>query len=115
LSRDLLLKEGEQFCNRTINPHHEVKTLPIEKIRNRFYLRLYTQDIPGIFSKISGVLGDNGISISSVVQLEAHGKDNCVPIVILTHEALEYDMNQALQQIGKFGFVHDNYLRLRLF
>jgi homoserine dehydrogenase len=115
LSRDLLLKEGEQFCNRTINPHRDVKTLPIEKIRNRFYLRLYTQDVPGIFSKISGVLGDNNISISSVVQLETHGKDNYVPIVILTHEASENDMNQALQQLGKFDFVRENYLRLRLF
>ena len=115
LSRDLLLKEGEQFCNRTINPDHAVKTLPIEKIHNRFYLRLYTQDVPGIFSKISGVLGDNGISISSVVQLETHGKENYVPIVILTHEASEFDMNRALEQIGKFDFVRENYLRLRLF
>lgn len=115
LSRDLLLKEGEQFCNRTINPDHAVKILPIEKIHNRFYLRLYTKDVPGIFSKISGVLGDNGISISSVVQLETHGKENYVPIVILTHEASEFDMNRALEQIGKFDYVRENYLRLRLF
>ena len=87
----------------------------MEKISNRFYLRLYTKDVPGIFSKISGVLGDNGISISSVVQLETHGKDHYVPIVILTHEASEYDMDQALQKLGQFDFVQENYLRLRLF
>jgi hypothetical protein len=38
-----------------------------------------------------------------------------VPIVILTHEASEYDMDQALQRIGKFDFVQENYLRMRLF
>jgi homoserine dehydrogenase len=115
LSRDLLLKEGEQFCNRTINPNHEVKTVPIQKIRNRFYLRFSTLDAPGVLSKISGVLGENGISISSMVQLEAHGKDNYIPIVLLTHEASEESMERALQKIGKFDFIKDKYLRLRLF
>ncbi len=115
LSRDLLLKEGEQFCNRTVNPEKVVKVLPVQKIVNRFYLRFYTLDAPGVLSKISGVLGENGISISSMVQLETHEQDNYVPIVILTHEASEEAMENALAKIGKFDFVKDQYLRLRLF
>jgi homoserine dehydrogenase len=115
LSRDLLLKEGEQFCNRTINPEQDVKIVPIREIRNRFYLRFFTRDAPGILSKISGVLGEKGISISSMVQLETHEKENYIPIVLLTHEASEQAMDEALQIIGKFDFVRENYLRLRLF
>ncbi|NLY74082.1 MAG: homoserine dehydrogenase [Firmicutes bacterium] len=115
LSRDLLLKEGEQVSNRVIDPEQSVKVVPISEIYNRFYLRFFTFDKPGVLSKIAGVLGENNISISSMVQLETHGKDNYVPIVLLTHEASEAAMEKALQEIGKFEFVKENYLRLRLF
>lgn len=115
LSRDLLLKAGEQFCNRTVNPDQKVAVVPISQISNRFYLRFFTLDAPGILAKIAGVLGEKQISISSMVQLESHGQDNYVPIVLLTHEASEQAMAEALQEIGKFKFVQENYLRLRLF
>ncbi len=115
LSRDLLLKEGEQYCNRPIDPERSVKIVPLSEIKNRFYLRFFTFDKPGVLSKISGVLGEEGISISSMVQLETHEKENYVPIVLLTHEASEQGMEEALQKIKKFDFVKDNYLRLRLF
>jgi len=115
LSRDLLLKEGQKFCNRTINPTADVKIIPVEEVSNRFYLRFFTLDKPGVLAKISGVFAEYKISISSMVQLETHGKDNYVPIVLLTHEASEKSMEQALQKITKFDFVKDNYLRLRIF
>lgn len=115
LSRDLLLKEGERYCNRPIDPERSVKIVPLSEIKNRFYLRFFTLDKPGVLSKISGVLGEKEISISSMVQLETHEKDNYVPIVLLTHEASEQAMAEALREIGKFDFVRENYLRLRLF
>ena len=115
LSRDLLLKEDKFFCNRTINPDREIKTVPVKEINNRFYLRFFTLDEPGILSKISGILGKHGISISSMVQLETHEQEHYVPIVLLTHEASEQNMSDALEEIGKLGFVKENYLRLRLF
>ena len=115
LSRDLLLKEGVQYCNRPIDPEQGVKLVPLSEIKNRFYLRFFTFDKPGVLSKIAGVLGDKGISISSMVQLETHGKDNYVPIVLLTHESSEKALEMALGEISKFDFVKDNYLRLRLF
>ncbi|NMA67190.1 MAG: homoserine dehydrogenase [Clostridiaceae bacterium] len=115
LSRDLLLKEGEKYCNRAISLTQDVQLIPIEDIQSRFYLRFMTKDEPGVLSRISGVLAEHGISISSMVQLESHGKDNYVPIVLLTHEALEKSMDQALQKIVKFDFVKEDYLRLRIF
>jgi homoserine dehydrogenase len=115
LSRDLLLKEGEEISNSPIDPERQMELVPINKIKNRFYLRFFTYDKPGVLSKIAGVLGEKGISISSMVQLETHEKDNYVPIVLLTHKASEEAMEEALREIGKFDFVRDNYLRLRLF
>jgi len=115
LSRDLLLKEGQKYCNRAINTTADVKIIPIEEVSNRFYLRFFTLDKPGVLAKISGVLADHNISIASMVQLETHGRDNYVPIVLLTHEASEKSMEKALQKIVKFDFVKENYLRLRIF
>ena len=115
LSRDLLLQEGEKYCNRAISLTQNVRFIPIEDVKNRFYLRFMTMDKPGVLSMISGVLADYGISISSMVQLESHEKDNYIPIVLLTHESLEKSMEQALQKIVKFDFVKEDYLRLRVF
>ena len=115
LSRDLLLKEGQKYCNRTINPTADVKIIPIEEVTNRFYLRFFTLDKPGVLAKISGILADYKISISSMVQLETHERDDYVPIVLLTHEASEKYMEQALQKIMQFEFVKENFLRLRIF
>ncbi len=115
LSRDLLLQEGEKYCNRAISLTQSVRFIPIEDVKSRFYLRFMTMDKPGVLSMISGVLADYGISISSMVQLESHEKDNYIPIVLLTHEALEKSMEQALKKIIEFDFVKEDYLRLRIF
>lgn len=115
LSKDLLLQEDEKYGTRAISLTQKVRFIPIEDVKSRFYLRFMTKDIPGVLSMISGVLAENNISISSMVQLESHEKDNYVPIVLLTHEALEKSMEQALQKIVKFDFVKENYLRLRIF
>jgi homoserine dehydrogenase len=110
-----LCNNGDKLRSGMIQPNMEVKLVPIDEIRNRFYLRFFTRDIPGVLTRISGVLADCGISIASMVQLETHEKDNYVPIVLLTHEALEKSMQQALKQILEFEFVKENFLRLRIF
>lgn len=115
LSKDLLLKNGERFSNRTVNPEEKATLLPLDKISNRFYLRMFTLDKPGILSCIAGVLGKYGISISSVIQLETHGQKDVVPIVLLTHKAPEKAMDNALTEIAAFDFVRFDILRLRLF
>jgi homoserine dehydrogenase len=128
LSRDLTLRQGWEnagshsatnptstYSTRSINLSQAIKIVPIQDIKNRFYLRFYTLDEPGILSKISGVLGEHGISISSMVQLESQEKEHYVPIVILTHEASEKAMEEALAIIGKYNFIKENYLRLRIF
>jgi len=115
LSRDLLLKEGEKFSNRMISLSEHAKLLPIEEVSNRFYLRFQTKDQPGVLSQISGVLADHGISISSMVQLETKERDHCIPIVLLTHEAPEKAISEALEIISTFDFIVDDCLKLRIF
>jgi homoserine dehydrogenase len=77
----------------------EASLKSIEEVACQYYLRFMAIDKPGVLSKISGLLGEYGISIESVVQ---KGRDagQAVPLVIMTHEAREADVRQALGEIG---------------
>jgi homoserine dehydrogenase len=78
----------------------------------RFYLRMQTEDRPGILSQIAGVLGEHNISISSVIQKEIHPAH--VPLIFMTHESLESGMLGALRDIKKFNFVHGDVMMIRV-
>jgi homoserine dehydrogenase len=110
-----LVKENGVTGRLSIDPKRRPRIVPVTQITNRYYLRLFTLDIPGVLAKIAAVLGSKGISIASVVQLETQVQDHYVPIVILTHAALEDAMEKALREITQFDFVAENYLRLRVF
>ena len=111
----LLAAGSEVAVTPRIKPEKKVSLFTIKEIANRFYLRLFTLDQPGILTQIAGALGQYGISISSVVQLETHGAGDYVPIVLLTHEASEQAMFKAIAAIKEFPFVRPDILRLRLF
>ncbi len=115
LSRDLRSNKREDFSSYIVPVDQEATLVPLENIQNRFYLRLYTYDGPGILAQISGILGDEGVSISSVMQLETHEKDNYVPVVILTHEAKENDMKNAIDKMNNLPFIRDELLSIRLY
>lgn len=85
----------------------------IQDTTNRYYLRFTTVDRPGVLAKIAHVLGTNKISISSVIQKEKHQK-NRVPIIIMTHSALEKNLRKAIQTIDRLPEVKSKTLVLRV-
>ena len=82
----------------------EIPIRPITDVTTCYYFRFSALDRPGVLSKISGVLGDNHISISAVIQ-KGREINGVVPIVILTHEALESDVQNALLEINRLDVV----------
>ncbi len=77
---------------------------PMDEIRTSYYIRFSAKDRPGVLSKISGILGSRNISISAVIQ---KGREiaGVVPIVMLTHEAREKDVREALKEIDTLDVV----------
>lgn len=71
---------------------------PMEEIESRYYLRFTAPDRPGVLSRIAGVLGDQDISISRVIQ-KGSEHPGSVPVVIMTHAAREKNMRAALARI----------------
>ncbi|MDX1411260.1 MAG: homoserine dehydrogenase [Nitrospirales bacterium] len=86
---------------------------PIEEVTSMYYLRFMVLDQPGVLSKISGVLGDHGISISSVLQ-KGREEGQMVPLVIMTHRSLEQSVQTALQTINRLSFVSEPTTLLRI-
>jgi homoserine dehydrogenase len=73
-------------------------------VRTSYYLRVMAQDRPGVLSKITGILGENDISIASVIQ-KGRGARAAVPVVMMTHEARERDMRRALGALDRLSDV----------
>jgi homoserine dehydrogenase len=78
----------------------------------RFYLRVNVVDSPKVLAAITGILGDNNISIASITQKESGEKS--VPVVILTHEVQAQQMDNALAEIEKLDIVKETPLRFRI-
>ena len=90
-----------------------IQILPMEELYTRYYLRFEAQDHPGVLAKISGVLGENSISIKSVHQKgrKSNGK---VPVVMITHIAKEAWVQKALKQILKTDSVVGRPIVIRI-
>jgi len=87
----------------------QVADLPIKamsEIVSHYYLRFTTLDQPGVLAKIAGILGQHDISIQSMIQPESHAPDS-VPIVLMTHEAKESNVTQALAEIDKLDIIQE--------
>ena len=79
------------------------------QVRSRYYLRFTIADRPGVIAALTRVLGDHGISIASVIQHDPGDDappDAPVPLVIMTHLAIEGDLNAALRTINGLDVVH---------
>ena len=73
------------------------------QIRQRHYVRFNTKDAPGVIGKIGECFGERGVSIQSIVQLNASSAG--AEIIVITHEVKEQQMNDALRAIQALSEV----------
>lgn len=88
--------------------------LPMSEVVTSYYLRIHTEDKPGVLANITGILSEQGISIEAILQKQAHDQDGTVPIIILTQEVLEKNMDAAIEQIEALETVNDSVMRIRM-
>ncbi len=79
-----------------------------------YYLRFAALDRPGILSRISGVFGEHEISIESVIQKGRAGQGDFVPLVFMTHEASEENMQNALAEIKELDIAGEEVSLIRV-
>lgn len=78
----------------------------------RFYLRLMVHDDPGVLAQVTTALGNENISIASVLQHESLGNNNVVPLVIMTHETTAGAASRACNKIDQLDAAHGNTVRM---
>ena len=115
-----LARQIRQEANNLIPPlahtrpqEHDVSIQPMEELNTAYYFRFSAIDEPGVLSKISGVLGDHQISISSVIQ-KGRETNGSVPVVILTHKARELSVLKALSLMEKLDVLTDKTMTIRV-
>jgi homoserine dehydrogenase len=76
----------------------EAALAPIEDSESAFYIRLETEDTPGVIGNIGHALGGNQVSVHSLFQ---RGVPQAGPatIILLTHRASERNLARAIAEI----------------
>lgn len=110
----------------TADPMHRVPTLsfqpdllsdtpviPMEEVETSYYLRMQVIDKPGVMAEITHIVADYNISISAMIQKEAHDSDR-VSIIMLTHLTVEKNINAAIARIESLPVVTDKVIRIRI-
>ncbi|MBI5331816.1 MAG: homoserine dehydrogenase [Betaproteobacteria bacterium] len=92
----------------------DLPILPMDEVVTAAYLRMHAHDKPGVLAEITRILADLSISIDAMIQREpAEGEDR-TDVVILTHVALERDINAAIHKIEALDCIHGRVTRLRM-
>jgi homoserine dehydrogenase len=115
IARELHVENGVRSpalgCPQAQLASYKIKSM--DEIYSSYYMRCTVKDQPGVLSQISGILGKYDISIESMVQPHRH-EVGAVPIVFVTHEALESNVSAALQEIDRLDVVQKETLLIRI-
>lgn len=110
----LRLVNGQHYNPSLYSFFNNLDQLDSGKTRARYYFRFNALDRPGILSRISGVLGNHNISIASVIQKESEEQHQHVPLVMMTHTALEDNVLNALEEIDRLPEVEGRSKMIRV-
>jgi homoserine dehydrogenase len=91
----------------------DIKIMPMNEIVTHYYFRFAALDRPGVLSKISGILGGHDISIQSMQQ-KGRKTDGSVPVVMVSHQAKEADVQDAIAEIDDLDVVGEKTGLIRI-
>jgi homoserine dehydrogenase len=104
---------SKNFVEENFVPDENIFLKPFDEIETKYYFRFTAIDKPGVLAKISKILGDNSISILSVIQKQDNPK-KAVPIIMLTHKAKEKNVKKAIKEIDKLDVIKNSTITIRL-
>ncbi|HOK55821.1 MAG TPA: homoserine dehydrogenase [bacterium] len=104
---------SEGFVKENFVSEDIISLKPFEEIETKYYFRFTAIDKPGVLAKIAKILGDNDISILSVIQKQDN-PEKAVPIVMLTHKAKEKNVKKAIKEIDKLDVIKNPTVFIRV-
>ena len=88
-------------------PLRSVRVRPPGEHRARRYLRMTVADRPGVLGEIGRALGVHGVSIASVIQVEADEDARTAEIVLTTHLTAGAELEAALAELSASDVVEE--------
>src|SRR5437667_4126307 len=85
----------------------------MDSITSLYYFRFMALDQPGVLSQISAILGRHSISIAQMIQ-RGRKEGGSLPLVIMTHKALEHDIQKALVEIKALSCITEEPILIRV-
>ncbi|HEU0199173.1 MAG TPA: homoserine dehydrogenase [Burkholderiaceae bacterium] len=87
--------------------------LSIKDTVTSYYFRMRVADQPGVLADITRILAEGRISIDALFQREPGEGENQTDIIMLTHDAVEHDVDAAIVRIEKLPTVLAPIIRIR--
>ena len=98
----------------SVTPAEAGSIRPIDDLECKYFLRLNIADRPGVLAQIARILGEQHISIASVLQKDANPDAQTAEIVITTHPARESSVQKSLELAAKLEVVQEISSLLRI-
>ncbi len=77
-------------------------------IFNSYYIRIMSDDKPGVLSSITNYFTESDISVEKILQLPDNNKMNSpIPIIITTHKIKREILNNVITKIEKLDFIKE--------
>jgi len=92
----------------------DIPILPMSEVVTSYYLRIHTKDKLGVLADITRILSEQEISIEAILQKEPEQQGGVVPVIMLTQQVVEKNMNAAIAQIEELQSVTDSVMRIRM-
>lgn len=91
---------------------NKLKLMPKDDIETKYYLRLAVSDKPGTLANVANILGNNNISIKTLLQKPID--NNSANLLLSTHLSLEKNINKAICELKKLNVVLKNPTMIRI-
>jgi len=86
--------------------------LDMQQTQTGYYLHLKAAEKPGVLAEVTKILGQSGINIEAIVQKESD--EDYVPVILLTQQVGELQMNQAITAIEALDCILGEVTRIRV-
>ena len=111
------ISQNEKFDNLgfKIDKLQSFEKYSVENVINSYYLRIMTEDKPGVLSSITNFFSDFDISVKKILQLpESSEADKPIPIIITTHNIQKEKLSKVINKIEGLEFVKEKITLLAI-
>jgi homoserine dehydrogenase len=92
----------------------EIPVLSAEEFKTAYYLRLNVEDKPGVLAQVTKIFADHQINIEAIIQKEPHVGEMSLPLIMLTQQTLEKEMNAAIAEMESLPAIIGKISRIRM-